>query len=112
MKIDLYAYPHLYTYIHTIIYKHSYMIELDWSAQRPYLVPLLQHVLGMAQTHGDSVAILAVERMVDYNRCLRMSTVEQLQQFKEEIETSAHSHEYLEYFRAQLGNCGDVNEGF
>lgn len=85
---------------------------MDWSYQRPLLVPMLTTVLNLARRLEDESARQAVEKMADRRRCYRIPTHEQLIDLKNGLLTSPNAEDYMHILRTGLDEIGYSIEGF
>lgn len=81
---------------------------IDWSHQRPILVPHLMQLLRMANDRLDDDAAAHVQRMADPSRCFEMSTSLQLAELRAGLATCGdHAREYLSYMDEHLTLSSD-----
>lgn len=82
----------------------------EW--MRPWLYPIAKTLYEMALERDDEIGAIHIARLANPRDCVRMSTSEQLDQMKANLDATPHGNTYLQHFRDYFQAHGILLEGF
>lgn len=88
------------------------LTEAARERMRPWLYPIAKTVYEMALERDDEIGAICIARLANPRDCFRMSTLEQLDQMKTNLNATPHGNTYLQHFREHFQAHGILLEGF